>query len=98
MHAYAHRGSVLKDLALYDYMSVVILKKKGKGVAGCREVEFDSSWPPSKEWVQMLRRPGQCAVVCLDGYLSMNFAEEDENYHKRYLRNTMAKDCGQEDS
>lgn len=35
--------------------------------------------------MQVLRRPGKQASVCLDGYLGMNFAEEDEYYSRRYV-------------
>ncbi|KAJ2899375.1 hypothetical protein MKZ38_003082 [Zalerion maritima] len=83
LQAYPHRGMILKDLSLYDYMSIVMLKRKGNGAAAWGEVEFDSVWSFSKTWVQTLRRPGKHVVVCLDGYLSMNFAEDDENYHRR---------------
>jgi hypothetical protein len=65
-------------------MSIVMLKRKGERVgAGSRgEVGFESSWPSSKAWVQVLRPPGEHATVC---YLGMDFAEEDEHYHRRYV-------------
>ncbi len=85
IQAYPHRGSLLEDLCLYDYMSIVMLRRKGKGSAGRGEVQFESSWPLSKDWVQVLRRAGKQASVCLDGYLGMNFAEEDECYPRRYV-------------
>jgi hypothetical protein len=85
LQAYAHRGRLLEDFALYDYMSIVMVKRKGKGAAAWGGVEFDSSWPFSKTWVQTLRRPGKRAIVCFDGYLSMNFAEDDECCHRRYV-------------
>ncbi|RKK86029.1 hypothetical protein BFJ68_g17175 [Fusarium oxysporum] len=84
LQAYPYRGRALEVLALYDYMSVVKLKRKGKGVA-FGEVELDRSWPSSKSWIQTLRRPKQQAIVCLDGYLAMDFAEEDDSYHKRRI-------------
>ncbi|KAF2175488.1 hypothetical protein K469DRAFT_724119 [Zopfia rhizophila CBS 207.26] len=83
VRAYAHRGKLLKDLSLYNYMSIVMLKRKGNSSVAWREVEFDSAWPFSKTWVQTLRQPGKHAAVCLDGYLSMNFTKDDENYHRR---------------
>ncbi|KAH6876833.1 hypothetical protein B0T10DRAFT_584810 [Thelonectria olida] len=83
LQAYPFRGKVLEGLAIYDYMSLVMLKRKGRGVAGWGEVEFDSSCPYSSSWVQVLRRPGEQAVVVFDGYLSMDFAETDDTYHKR---------------
>jgi hypothetical protein len=87
VQAYPHRGRDLERLSLYDYMCIVKLKRKGKGATNAwGEVQFDSSWPFSRTWVQALRKPGKHAVVCLDGYLSMDFSEDDERYHKRYVR------------
>lgn len=88
IQAYPHRGSPLEDLCLYDYMAIVMIRRKGNG-AGRRAVAFDSSWPFSNEWVQILRRPEKLASVCLDGYLGMTFDEEDESYHRRYVIRTM---------
>lgn len=85
VQAYPHRGRLLQGLSLYDYMSLVKLKRKGKR-ATWGELEFDSVWPLSEMWVQALRRPGRHAVVCLDGYLCMDFGEEEELYHRRYVR------------
>jgi len=34
----------------------------------------------SAKWVQELRKPGKFAMVCLDGYLSMDFSEEEGQY------------------
>jgi hypothetical protein len=86
VEAYTHRGRILQNLSLYDYLSIVKLKRRGKSAAGWGELDFDSAWPLSETWVQALRRPGKHAVVCLDGYLSMDFSEEDELYHRRYVR------------
>jgi hypothetical protein len=83
--AYPHRGRILQGLSLYDYMSVVKLKRKGKIAGRWGEVEFDSTWPFSQKWVQALRDPGKHAMVCLDGYLCMDFSEDDETYYKRYV-------------
>lgn len=86
VQAYPHRGRFLQGLSLYDYMSVVKLKRKGKVVGGRWEVEFDSAWPLSQMWVQVLREPGKDAIVCFDGYLSMNFSEDDKMCYKRYVQ------------
>jgi hypothetical protein len=84
VQAYPHRGPKLAALSLYDYMSVVKLTRK-RGGSGVREgLEFEESWPLSKTWAQVLRKRREHAVVCLDGYLSMDFGEEDERWHKRY--------------
>lgn len=67
-------------------MSIVKLRRKDKNDAvGRGGVRLDSAWPLSRTWAQSLRRPGRHAIVCLDGYLSMNFGEEDEVYYRRYV-------------
>ena len=83
--AYPYRGEILRDLSLYEYMSVVQLRRKSSDATARREVEFDGASPLSRRWVQLLRKPGKHAIVCLDGYLSINFSEEDEIYHRRYV-------------
>jgi hypothetical protein len=84
VQAYPHRGAVLRDICLYDYVSIVKLRRKGKYSDGWGEVSFDSAWPLAQTWTQTLLKPGKHAIVCLDGYLSMDFAEEEEqSYHRR---------------
>jgi hypothetical protein len=82
--AYPHRGPKLAALSLYDYMSVVKLKRKRGGGSAPGGLEFEEAWPLSKTWIQVLRKQGEHAAVCLDGYLSMDFEEEDERYYRRY--------------
>ncbi|EXL90209.1 hypothetical protein FOIG_16527 [Fusarium odoratissimum NRRL 54006] len=82
LQAYPYRGQRLEGLALYDYMSVVKLKRKG-GCVRSGEVELDRAWPLSASWIQTLRHPNQLAAVCLDGYLGMDFTEEDDSYYRR---------------
>jgi len=65
-------------------MLIVKLKRKRGGSGARGDLEFEEAWPMSQMWVQVLRKPGGHAVVCLDGYLSIDFGEEDERYHKRY--------------
>ena len=86
---YHHRGDVLRGLCLYDYVSLVRLQPVGKdGSPGTwGEVPFENGWATGKDWVQVLRRPGKHAVVCLDGYLSKDFGQDDdESAHRRYAR------------
>ncbi|KAG5746038.1 hypothetical protein H9Q72_008069 [Fusarium xylarioides] len=64
-------------------MSIVRLKRKGKGAGTWGEVQFDRSWHRSQTWVQALRRPGKHAVVCFDGYLSTDWSDETEGYYQR---------------
>jgi hypothetical protein len=92
--AYHHRGDVLRRLCLYDYVSLVRLQRVGKdessGAWG--EVPFESDWTAGRQWVQVLRRPGKHAVVCLDGYLSKDFDQDDEeSCHRRYVRGRLGR-------
>ncbi|KAM4056436.1 PIF1-like helicase [Hirsutella rhossiliensis] len=89
VEAYQHRGELLRGLCLYDYISLVRLKRICKEAASCAawgEVAFEDGWAPGgKGWVQVLRRPGKHATVCLDGYLSKDFGDDDddESCHRR---------------
>ncbi|KAM5349348.1 hypothetical protein ACJ41O_005853 [Fusarium nematophilum] len=89
--AYRYRGEVLRELCLYDYVSLVTLKRKNKGKGVRRgsawgEVPFRDGTPFSDMWVQILRRPGKQAVVCLDGYLSMDFSQDDNDDGRGHQR------------
>jgi hypothetical protein len=84
VQAYPHRGPQLAALALYDYMSIVTLKRKRGGAGGRGDLEFEEDWPHSKTLVQGIRKPGEQAAVCLDGYLSMDLDEEDGKCYRRY--------------
>ncbi|CVL09413.1 uncharacterized protein FMAN_15546 [Fusarium mangiferae] len=84
LQAYPYRSQRLEGLALYDYMSVVKLKRKG-GCVRSGEVELDRAWPLSASWIQTPRHPNQLAAVCLDGYLGMDFTEEGDSYYRRYV-------------
>ncbi|PVH90314.1 hypothetical protein DM02DRAFT_496337, partial [Periconia macrospinosa] len=83
IQAYPHRGPVLAALSLYDYMSVIKLKRKYRGGGVREDLQFEETWPLSETWTQALRKQGERAVVCLDGYLCMDFNEEDEQCHRR---------------
>ena len=83
VQAYPHRGPCLAALPLYDYMSVVMIRRRRRGSGGRGTVEFDKAWPLSEMWVQVLRKPGEHAAVCLNGYLAMDFGEEDESCYRR---------------
>jgi len=56
--AYPYRGEILRGLSLYEYMSVVQLRRKSSDAPGRREAEFDSASPLSPRWTQLLRKPG----------------------------------------
>lgn len=86
IQAYPNRGPQLAALSLYDYMSVVKVKRKGTEGGVRAALNFEEGWQPSETWVQVLRKPHEHAVVCLDGYLSMDFGEEDERCYRRYVQ------------
>ncbi|KAM4061649.1 PIF1-like helicase [Hirsutella rhossiliensis] len=83
VEAYRHRGELLRGLCLYDYASLVRLRRDGGGSAAWGEVPLEAGWASGKGWVQALRRPGKGASVRLDGYLSKEFSEEDEESYCR---------------
>ncbi|KJK73762.1 hypothetical protein H634G_10967 [Metarhizium anisopliae BRIP 53293] len=87
VEAYCHRGDTLRRLCLYDYVSLVMLKRidGNKRQVAWGEVPFESGWAPGRCWVQVLRRPGKQAIVCLDGYLSKDFDDDDDedSCHRR---------------
>lgn len=84
VQAYPHRGPQLAALPLYDYMSVITLKRKRGGAGARGDLEFEEDWPHSKTLVQRIRKPDEQAAVCLDGYLSMDLDEEDGRCYRRY--------------
>jgi hypothetical protein len=80
-------------------MSLVMLKRRGNGrnsaaaattTVAWGEIPFQDGAPFSDQWVQRLRRPGKHAVVCLDGFLSMDFSQDDGDgpCHRRFVRHT----------
>jgi hypothetical protein len=97
--AYQHRGDVLRSLCLYDYVSLVRLKRVSKDEipAAWGEVPFESEWKSGRGWLQVLRRPGKHASVCLDGYLSKDFDQDDEeSCYRRWVcrrRQSVKRSC-----
>jgi hypothetical protein len=97
--AYQHRGDILRSLCLYDYVSLVRLKRVSKDEipAAWGEVPFESEWEPGRGWLQVLRRPGKHASVCLDGYLSKDFDQDDEeSCYRRWVcrrRQSVKRSC-----
>ncbi|KAM4064054.1 AAA domain-containing protein [Hirsutella rhossiliensis] len=86
IEAYRHRGGLLQGLCLYDYASLVRLKRNGGGAEGCAawgEIPFNESWAPGRTGRKC--SDGRVrASVRLDGYLSKEFGEEDEeSCHRR---------------
>ena len=87
LEAYPHRGALLQRFSLYDYLSAVQLRRRGNAHGRWGEIEFSTDSPLAQVWVQQLRRPTELATVCLDGYLAMDFDEDDDVYHRRYATN-----------
>jgi hypothetical protein len=85
VQAYPHRGPMLAALPLYDYMSVVKLKRRRNSRSCPGEIAFEPAWPLSETWVQVLREKAGNALVCLDGYLSTDFMEDEERCYRRYV-------------
>jgi len=84
LDAYPYRGKVLADVSLYEYASLVFIKKRRRGGRDrWGENSFDPVWESSAHLIQQLRQPGMSDVVCLDGYLALDFEEEMEGYHRR---------------
>ncbi|KFG84187.1 hypothetical protein MANI_116079 [Metarhizium anisopliae] len=75
VEAYGQRGSLLSPLCLYDYMTLVMVRRRSEKKAIWGEMPFKAGSSFASEWVQVLRRPGMHAVVCLDGFLSLDFDE-----------------------
>ncbi|EXU94845.1 helitron helicase-like domain protein [Metarhizium robertsii] len=75
VEAYGQRGNLLSPLCLYDYMTLVMVRRRSEKKAVWGEVPFKTGSSFASEWVQVLRRPGMHAVVCLDGFLSLDFDE-----------------------
>lgn len=75
VEAYGQRGNLLSPLCLYDYMTLVTVRRRSEKKAVWGEVPFKTGSSFASEWVQVLRRPGMHAVVCLDGFLSLDFDE-----------------------
>ncbi|KAF7534594.1 hypothetical protein G7Z17_g13342 [Cylindrodendrum hubeiense] len=82
--AYLHRGPILREVCFYDYVSLVQVQR-AEACRGSRiYIPLDPSWLPGLGWVQVLRRPGQAAVVCFDGFLDMEFSfDQEQGYYRR---------------
>jgi hypothetical protein len=85
VQAYQHRGPNLAALSLYDYMSVVKVKRRRSGSSSQGELGLGSVWPLSETWTQVLRKRGENALLCLDGHLSTDLGEEERRCYRRYV-------------
>ncbi|KAJ4175598.1 hypothetical protein NW759_017653, partial [Fusarium solani] len=81
IEAYHHRGEVLQTLCFYDYVSLVTLQRIDSSPKELVKIEFERNWKPGRDWVQVLRPPGKYAVLCINGFLDMDF-DIDSNTDK----------------
>ena len=59
-------------------MTLLIVRRRSAKKAVLGEIPFETGFASANEWVQVLQRPGMHAVVCLDGFLSLDFDEEQK--------------------
>lgn len=78
MEAYGHRGSLLGEVCLYCYMTLLVVRRRSakKGLWG--DIPFEADFAYAKERAQVLPRSGMHAVVCLDGFLHLYFNERQK--------------------
>jgi hypothetical protein len=69
--AYAHRGPYLRELCLYEYLSVVDFHRlrKNTNTAKANFLPFDTQLEDGDRWVQELRENDQHAVPIVTGHL-----------------------------
>lgn len=84
LDAYAYRGPILRDVCLYDFMSMVqLVRWNGKEEDKCH-IALDG--PPSicDGWAQKPRQADQYAIPIFQGYISDDLGEDHPVYVKRY--------------
>ncbi|KJZ68252.1 hypothetical protein HIM_12356 [Hirsutella minnesotensis 3608] len=87
LDAYAYRGHILRDLCLYEYMSMVhLVRRKGRSEDESH-VCLDGPDSDYDGWIQKLRRPDQYAVPIFQGYISDDHEDDHPVYIKRYALN-----------
>ncbi|KAM5344579.1 hypothetical protein ACJ41O_013114 [Fusarium nematophilum] len=82
LDAYAYRGPVLRDVCLYDYMSMITLeRRRGRDED---EIRIALEGPPEcHEWIQKLRLAPEYAVPVFQGFISDDHMDEHPVYFKR---------------
>ena len=67
----AYARPYLRELCLYEYLSVVHFHRKGKNtnMAQAKFLPFDDELEEGERWVQELRTNGQYPVPIVTGYL-----------------------------
>ncbi|KAM5341409.1 hypothetical protein ACJ41O_014440 [Fusarium nematophilum] len=82
LDAYAYRGPVLRDVCLYDYMSMITLeRRRGRDED---EIRIALEGPPEcHEWIQKLHLAPEYAVPVFQGFISDDHIDEHPVYFKR---------------
>lgn len=88
LDAYAYRGSVLRDICLYDYMSMVHLVRRRGRAENETHIALHGPTPESDNWLQRLRRPDEYAVPIFQGHISDDYEDDHPVYIKRYSGNS----------
>ncbi|KAJ6436295.1 High-osmolarity-induced transcription protein 1 [Purpureocillium lavendulum] len=83
LDAYAYRGRVLRDLCLYDYMSMIHLVRRKDRAEDESHIALDESAAEYEGWIQRLRRPEEYAVPIFQGFISDDHEDEHPVYIKR---------------
>lgn len=83
LDAYAYRGPVLRNLCLYDYMSMVILERRRGRDEDETHIALEGP-PECYGWIQKLRQPPEYAVPIFQGFISDDHMDEHPVYFKRY--------------
>jgi hypothetical protein len=84
LDAYAFRGPVLRDLCLYDYMSMINLVRRRREGEDKSHICLEGLPPEYHDWTQKLREPPQYAVPIFQGFISDDHHDEHPVYIKRY--------------
>jgi hypothetical protein len=87
LDAYAYRGHILRDLCLYDYMSMIHLVRRKGHSEDESHICLDGPDCDCDGWMQKLRRPDQYAVPIFQGYISDDHEDDHPVYIKRYALN-----------
>lgn len=83
LDAYAYRGRVLRDVCLYDYMSMITLERRGHRDEDETHIALEGP-PECYGWIQKLRQPPEYAVPIFQGFISDDHMDEHPVYFKRY--------------
>ncbi|KDN72074.1 putative conserved hypothetical protein [Colletotrichum sublineola] len=85
LEAYAYRGILLHELCLYEYLSMVRIRRVGRRtrVDQARFIPFDPSMPNHEAWIQELLPESGQAIPIITGHLDHDMQGTEEGYYKR---------------